>query len=595
MTTTQSKNMLADIHNEHYEAAFNRQDLNAGTMIFVEGREAESLNGLWRFTEDQYDRGLQGRWYQPPVLHSAEHRRPHDYEPDSGDEMPVPSCWNVCRPEYFYYEGSAWYARHFSYRARTDGERLFLRIGAAAYDAKVFLNAQFLGNHAGASTPFFVELTDHLQDDNLLQVCVNNTRTADRVPMRNTDWFNYGGLYRDVALFRLPAEFIKEVQVHLIPNDTYNQIAVRIRVSDDTAADSVQLRIPELGVDAILPLEKGIAEATLTASPELWSPESPTLYELTVQFRDDCVSDRVGFRQIQVRGTEILLNGRPIFLRGISVHEDDRQLGKATSETDIRRRYAHAKELGCNFLRLAHYPHHELAAKIADEVGLLLWEEIPVYWSIAFDNPATYQDAENQLLELIQRDFNRASVIIWAVGNETPDTDARLQFMGDLARAAKRIDPGRLVSAACLRNQTENRIADRLTDVLDVIGLNQYYGWYSAKYENLTALLENSQPGKPVIISECGAGALAGYHGTQTDVFSEEYMAEVYRRQLDILTQFSYIRGFSPWILYDFRSPRRKNHFQQGYNLKGLIDSDKTTKKLAFYVLQDCYLRMQKL
>ncbi|MCP4427729.1 MAG: glycoside hydrolase family 2, partial [Chloroflexi bacterium] len=233
------------------------------------------------------------------------------------------------------------------------------------------------------------------------------------------------------------------------------------------------------------------------------------------------------------------------------------------------------------------------AAKIADEVGLLLWEEIPVYWSIAFNNPATYQDAENQLLELIQRDFNRASVIIWAVGNETPDTDARLQFMGDLARAAKRIDPGRLVSAACLRNHVENRIEDRLTGVLDVIGLNQYYGWYSAKYDQLVALLENSQPGKPVIIAECGAGAQAGYHGTISDVFSEEYMAEVYRRQLDVLPRFAYIRGMTPWILYDFRSPRRKNRFQQGYNLKGLIDRDKTTKKSAYYVLQECYLRMQ--
>ncbi|MCP4428300.1 MAG: glycoside hydrolase family 2, partial [Chloroflexi bacterium] len=410
------------------------RDLNAGTMIFVEGREAEPLNGRWRFTEDQYDRGLRGRWHQPPVLHSSEHRRPYDYEPDGGDEMPVPSCWNVCRPEYFYYEGSAWYARHFSYRARAAGERVFLRIGAAAYDAKVFLNARFLGHHTGASTPFFVELTDHLQDDNLLQICVNNARTTDRVPMRNTDWFNYGGLYREVELFRLPAAFIQELQVHLAPNDAYDKIAVRVRVSDDTAAGSVHLRIPKLGVDAALPLKNGIADATITASPDLWSPESPALYDLTAQFRDDCVIDRVGFRRIQVRGTEILLNGQPIFLRGISVHEDDEQLGKTTSEADIRRRYAHAKELGCNFLRLAHYPHHELAAKIADEVGLLLWEEIPVYWSIAFNNPATYQDAENQLLELIQRDFNRASVIIWAVGNETPDTDARLQFMGDLAR-----------------------------------------------------------------------------------------------------------------------------------------------------------------
>jgi beta-glucuronidase len=279
----------------------------------------------------------------------------------------------------------------------------------------------------------------------------------------------------------------------------------------------------------------------------------------------------------------------------MSVHEDDHWVGKVSGREDISRRFQHAKNLGCNFLRLAHYPHHEMAATIADEVGLLLWEEIPVYWAIDFDNPATYKDAENQLLELMKRDFNRASVIIWSVGNENADTDPRLKFMSNLAKTAKAIDPSRLVSAACLVNHEKIKIEDRLTTALDVIGLNEYYGWYNPNYEELIQLGQNSNPDKPVIITETGAGALAGHHGPKTDMFTEEHMENVYKKQIEVIRNLNYVQGMSPWILYDFRTPRRCNRFQRGYNRKGLIAEDKQTKKLAFYVLQKFYQEKVKL
>jgi beta-glucuronidase len=387
----------------------------------------------------------------------------------------------------------------------------------------------------------------------------------------------------------VPPDFIKDFQIYLVPNNTFNEIALSVTVSDETAQDEVRVQLPELGIDQPLTLTNGHIEATFHAAPELWSPEHPRLYEVDVIFRDDRLSDKIGFRQISVKGTEILLNGKPSFLRGISVHEDDCCMGKASSKEDILRRFRHAKELGCNFMRLAHYPHHELAAKLADEAGLLLWEEIPVYWAIAFDNPATYKDAENQLLELIKRDFNRASVIIWSVGNENANTDARLKFMSGLAKTAKHADPSRLVSAACLVNTTKIKIEDRLTATLDVIGLNEYYGWYAPNYEDLIQLGENSNPDKPVIITETGAGALAGHHGSKTDMFTEEFMENVYKKQIDIIRSLEYIQGMSPWILYDFRASRRYNRFQKGWNRKGLIAQDKQTKKLAFYVLQQFY------
>jgi beta-glucuronidase len=285
----------------------------------------------------------------------------------------------------------------------------------------------------------------------------------------------------------------------------------------------------------------------------------------------------------------LLLNGAPIYLKGICVHEDDVQLGKVSTEADTRHRFADAKALGCNFLRLSHYPHHEQVAQIADELGFLLWEEVPVYWAIQFENPATLADARNQLLELIRRDANRASVILWGVGNENADTDARYRFMRELAEAVREVDPSRLIGAACLINREHFRIEDRLAQHLDVIGLNEYFGWYEPDYEGLRQLLANSSPGKPVIVSETGADALAGHRGGMRELFTEDCQAEIYRQQIKMVGEAPYVSGMTPWLLYDFRSERRQTVFNCGFNRKGLIAEDKLTRKLAFEVLAEHY------
>ncbi len=582
-------NFEASIHDEQYYARFDIRNLNRKTMIFSRGRKTEKLNGLWHYTVDQYDVGLRDNWHIPSAKDKEEPQRPWDYRPEQGELAAVPGCWNLIKPEYFYFEGSVWYSREFRYQPLDPAERLYLRVGAANYDAKIYLNSVFLGNHGGGSTPFFVDLTGKLDRQNLIQICVNNTRTTDRVPMRNTDWYNWGGIYRDVELIRLPEVVIKDFQISLVPDGTYSRIAVKAMISENEAAGSATVAIPDLGIERSFRIDRGSGETVIEGKPQLWSPENPYLYDVSLSYGEDRVSDRVGFREIRVRGTEILLNGKPVFLRGISAHEDDVRLGKASSREDILRRYRHARELGCNFLRLAHYPHHELAAQLADELGFLLWEEIPVYWAIDFRNPSTYKDAENQLLELIARDFNRASVIIWSVGNENPDTDERLEFMCNLARAVKSRDSTRLVSAACLVNHEKVRIEDRLAAYLDVIGLNEYYGWYNPNRQELELLLGNSSPEKPVVITEFGAGAKAGHHGSIHEMFTEEYMDGVYRYQIDAIRKSDYIKGMTPWILYDFTCPRRQNRFQKGYNRKGLIAEDKKTKKLAFFTLKRFY------
>ncbi|MBL8027540.1 MAG: glycoside hydrolase family 2, partial [Fibrobacteres bacterium] len=418
-------------------------------------------------------------------------------------------------------------------------------------------------------------------------------RSSDFVPMRNTDWFNYGGLYRDVELFRVPKVFIKSLKVHLIPDGKFNRITFKAELDGSIGNEPLTFSIPELGICEDVRPKDCIASVTVTANPELWTPDNPKLYKVTAEYGKDIVSDKIGFREIKTKGTEILLNGKSLFLRGICVHEDDAELGKTTNQEDIIRRFSHAKTLGCNFLRLAHYPHHEMVSQLADELGILLWEEIPVYWAINFTNKATYENAENQLLELINRDYNRASVILWSVGNENLDTEDRLKFMSKLAKAAKKSDPTRLISAACFVNKEERTIDDRLIEHLDIIGINEYYGWYIREYDEIKKIFAHAEVTKPVIITETGADALSGNHGTTEDLFTEEQMEEVYKNQVEIISKVDYIRGLTPWILYDFRSPRRQNYYQKGYNRKGLIAQDKKTPKLAFYILQEFYRSIQ--
>ncbi|ENF6039110.1 glycoside hydrolase family 2 [Citrobacter amalonaticus] len=586
-------NAVECLHNEHYDRAYNVQNLNYRTLIFSGGRQRESLAGDWHFTLDLHDTGLRQKWFLMQKQDAETRKDPYDYDPYSGQTVPVPSCWQMLKDKWFYYEGSAWYTREIEYAKRDPDERVFLRIGAANYDCKIFLNHEFIGNHYGGSTPFCAELSANLKaGNNVLMICVNNTRTTDRLPLRNNDWFNYGGIYREIELIRTPRSYIHDLFIYLVPDGNYNRIAARVAV-DGPAAD-VTLMIPELGINQILPVVDGQAEVILSVSPELWSPENPKRYKVRAMLGRDSVEDDVGFRQIEVVGTNIRLNGKSIYLRGVNCHEDDLFMGKVTSEDDIRQRFRDAKALNCNYMRLAHYPHHELAARIADEEGIMLWEEIPNYWAVDFTNLSTQRDAHNQLMELILRDRNRASVIIWSVGNENADTDERLSFMTSLVNAARDADPSRLISAACLVNHAKMKIEDRLTEYLDIIGLNEYYGWYEENFDDLIVLGKNSSPTKPVVITETGAEGVLSKDAPKTGPFSEQYMADVYRKQTEYLPKLTYVRGFTPWLLYDYRTERRQNPWQQGFNCKGLITADKKTRKAAFYVLRDFYENLNK-
>jgi len=597
----ESGNYAANIHNAEYETEYLHSRLDASGLVNIAGRETESLNGRWNFAADLYDTCRRAHWFRDERFDASGREYPLDYDWEAWERIKVPSCWNMAKPELYYFEGCGVYTRTFRYIPKTKGERLLLRFEGSSYRTTVFLNGKIIGTHDGASTPFNADISGVVQADNRIIVVADAGRDHFRVPMENTDWFNYGGIYRDVYLVRLPPVFIRDWFVRLAPDGAFSTVLADVTIAcaeGKPVNGKALLEIPALSVKEEIAIENGKGEAKISAKPELWSPEKAKLYDVSIFFDSgsciDVVRDRIGFREIKAKGHGIFLNGKKVFLRGCCVHEDHFALGKTTSENVIRQTIRDLKEMNGNYLRLAHYPHDSRFARIADEEGVLLWEEVPVYWAIAFDNPATYADAENQLTELVLRDRNRASVIVWSVGNENADTDPRLAFMSKLAKKAKALDPSRLVSAACLIDHEKLQIRDRLAEYLDVIGINEYYGWYDPDFEKLPKILANSDPGKPVLICEFGADARLGERGTVDDLWTEDKQKHLYERQVEIFKKCPYIAGTTPWILYDFRCPRRFNRYQEGFNRKGLIDLDRKTRKPAFYVMRDFYGEMKE-
>ena len=572
-------------------------------LINVDGRATTSLNGAWKAIVDPYEVGYYSYRYGVREDGFFVNRQPSDksdlveYSFAASDALLVPGDWNTQRDELFLYEGTVWYGQPFDY-ALPPERRLFVYVGAANYEARLFLNGEELGVHTGGFTPFAFEVTGRVQDrDNFIVAKVDNQRLREGVPTLNTDWWNYGGLTRRVLLVETPATFIRDYMLQLDPAAP-DTVTGWVQLDGPEAQQQVVVAIPEAGVRHPVTTDATGRAAVRFAAPALerWSPEDPVLYDVHLQAESDTLREAIGFRTITTDGTDILLNGEPVFLRGISIHEEAPYgSGRAFSTEHARTLLGWAKDLGCNFVRLAHYPHNEQMVREADRMGLMVWSEIPVYWTIQWENPATYALAEQQLREMITRDKNRAAVVIWSVANETPRLEARLTFLTDLIDTARAMDPTRLISAATelTYDGTTLTVDDPLGEYLDVIGANEYLGWYGDRPENIPAYAWQTRYDKPLLVSEFGAGARYGVHGDAQTRWSEEYQAAVYRNQLDMLEDVDFLRGMSPWILVDFRSPRRLLPYIQNYwNRKGLL-SEQGQKKQAFYVLQQYYEGME--
>lgn len=570
-------------------------------LVDVDHRAAISLDGPWHFIVDPYRGGWGSSTDVPGTRGYAAnaHYKPGgpllEYDFAKSPVLQVPGDWNSQRQALFYYEGLLWYQRDFTYHPKAH-TRVFLHIGAANYEAHVFVNDVHVCDHESGFTPFDCEITHAVKDGgNFVVIAVDNQRKADRVPALKTDWWNYGGLTRDVSLVEVPEAFIDDESLQL---NSDGSIHGYVHVTGAETGTKVSVSIPELHVEQSA-VTRGDGRADFSFHPEgleMWSPEHPRLYRVAFSAGSDRLTDDVGFRTIAVRGDQILLNGKPIFLRGVSIQDEAPiRSGRAWSEADAAALLGWAKQLHCNFVRLVHFPHDERATRLADKLGIMVWSEIPVYWDIDWTNPHALEVAQQQLREMIRRDHNKASVILWSMSNETPNKPERTVFIKKLIAQAREEDPTRLITSAIV-TPFHNKTAvldDPIAASLDVLGYNEYIGWYMDTPDSAPAYEWEDPLNKPVILSEFGGGAKAGMHGPDTERFTEEYQAAIYKNQFVMFGTMPFLRGLSPWVLMDFRSPTRQlPGIQDGYNRKGLV-SNMGDKKKAFFVLQDYYAHMQ--
>lgn len=567
-------------------------EVATASLTNLPARKRRSLNGKWQVLVDPYASGI-GEWKAVWKDRIATRKDEfYEYGFDDNDTLEVPGDFNTQRPELMWLEGSVWYRKAFDASANTAGRRTFVHFGGANYRADVFLNGKRLGSHEGGFTPFQFELTSRLeQGQNHLLVHVNNERHRDDVPAPGIDWFNYGGLTRDVALVETPDTYIQDYFIQLSP-DSRRRVDGWVKLAGTQPQQPVRVRIAELGVDVRAQSNaEGLARVGFEAPFALWSPAHPKLYRVRVSTPEDSIEEEVGFRNLAVHGDQLLLNGAPIFLRGINLHEevDGR---RAYSEADARQLLGHARELGANFVRLAHYPHNEHLVRLADRMGLLLWEEIPVYQGIDFAADGMQAKLTTMLAEMTGRDRNRAAVALWGIANETAPGVERNAVLEALAKHARYLDPTRLVSAALYAPGFDGNtlaVNDPLIASLDVVGVNEYFGWYKPWAVEPEQVVWKPI-GKPLLISEVGAEARYGRHGAgdMASAWNEEFQAEFYRRQLRMIERIPFVRGVVPWVLMDFRSPVRLSPHQQGYNRKGLL-SERGERKTAWQVIGDYY------
>jgi beta-glucuronidase len=580
----------------------------------IQSRKTTSLDGRWQYIVDPYETGFynyrfkergekdRDAYWNSDVPENKTDKKEHGYSDKF--VLKVPGDWNSQEEKFLYYEGTVWYKKSFDYQKLNSSNKVFLYFGAVNYKADVYLNGKKLGQHKGGFTSFNFEIPEDVlkPKDNFLVVKVDNKRFADEIPTVNTDWWNYGGITRSVSLVEVPLAFIQDYSLQLNQVSSKNktsEIKGWVKLDGAKEGEPVTIEIPELKFKKTFTTSAGLAKLKFqVAKLGLWSTENPKTYVVNISTSTEKIAEKIGFRTIEVKGKQVLLNGKPIFLRGISIHEEiPQEIRRANSKKDALQLLGWAKELECNIVRLAHYPHNENMTRVADSLGLMVWSEIPVYWTIDFNSKDVLEKAKVQLTEMIERDHNRASIVLWSVGNETPVSPARTAFMKTLLETARSLDSSRLISAALEVNHKDgkNFIDDPLGQYVDMVSVNEYLGWYGGLPSDCQKAVWEVKYDKPLFFSETGAEAVSGMHADSLTRWSEEYQEWYYKEQVNMMKRMpdNYV-GLSPWILADFRSPKRNNpEYQDGWNNKGLIDHE-GQKKLAFEVLRNYYLEMKR-
>ncbi|WP_206081912.1 glycoside hydrolase family 2 protein [Maribellus sediminis] len=572
---------------------------NAQTaMINVQARKTTSLNGKWTVIIDPIGVG-EGKqvWQEKKPQKKTDFV---EYSFEGGPELQVPGDFNSQLCELTYFEGTVWYKKQFNYSVKAD-KRLFLHFGAVYYLADVYLNGEKLGSHEGGFTPFQFEITGKVKDgSNTIVVKVDNKRLGNGLPGTGYDWFNYGGITRDVDLIETNETFVEDYFIQL-KKGSLNTVSGWVKLNGNKLKQDIVVKIPEQNLEYRTKTDKeGWAKLEFNSAFKLWSPENPKLYKVMVESETDTLADDIGFRSVEVLGNKVLLNNKEIFLKAVNIHEENpSKAARAYTAEDAGKLLNAAKELGCNLVRLVHYPHSENMVKQAERMGIMVWDELPVYQHIQFSDSLVPQKLETMLNEMIRRDKNHCGVAIWCLSNETyPGTPNRNEALIELTQKCRALDSTRLIVHVINTHGYNNntfKVWDPLYNYSELIAINEYVGWYKPWQGKPSETKWNvAFPDKPVFISEFGGEALFGSTGGPIDeaaYWTEAYQEKIYKDQTEMFGIVPNLCGVCPWLLFDYRSLSRMNQvYQNGYNRKGLI-SENGEKKKAWYIMNEYYKR----
>lgn len=556
-------------------------------------RRWQSLDGAWRMQADPCDRGEQDGYVQGL--------------PD-GSFTSVPSVFNLTGG-LMDYEGTVYYEKEFT----TGGGCLRVVFDGVLTYAGVFLDGRLLGRHSGGFTGFSFLVPGVRAGRHRLTVAVDNRFYADSIPQKKVDWYHWGGIIRSVRVEELRGIAVLSAHLEYTLNEEltaaqahftlrlYN--AERTEVRDTLTAELDGAEVVSLPLTLAPGESREVTTKDFTVSPvRLWSPETPELYTMTLRTRTDDLTDRTGFRLVEVREGQVLLNHRPVEFRGVNRHEEHPDFGFAFPQSLMRRDLELIRAAGCNAVRGSHYPNSKDFVDLLDETGMLFWSEIPI-WGCGFSretlaDPAVVSGGLEMHREMVEQYYNHPSVIFWGMHNEIPsDCAAAVDLTRIYYEFLKKHGGNRLVVYASNVPETDQCLAYG-----DCICLNIYLGWYGGKLRDwdtytdrfLAGLCERGFAPRPVIYSEFGAAAIYGCHDDASVLWSEEYQAELLSHCLSVFHRHPAVVGSFVWQFADIRTCLQAGiNRARGFNNKGILNEYRKPK-LAYHAVKNCYLAFSK-
>lgn len=538
-------------------------------------REEIDVTGLWRFQPDAYDEGERRGFFEP------------GFDCARWREVRVPCCFDECGPGMASYEGAGWFRRTLELPVVWRDRRVVARFEGVNYHARVWVNGQPAGAHEDGFLRFELPIDRLLRwgEPNVVAVRADNTRRKGEVPGMQRGWRPFGGILRGVSLVATDRLYISHLVVKAEPAPDGGAVAVRaLLVNERSEAAEAALSVEVIGKDGVTlhafsaePVRLGAgrtAEVGLESTPggvEAWSPDSPRLYTLRARLvaageAADQVEARIGFRRIEVGEGGLLLNGRPIFLTGFNRHEDSPRSGMVPDMETARRDLEDIVRMGCNFVRLCHYPHDPRELDLCDELGVLVMAEIPLYWWNGLEEGEEacahkLDAAKRQLSNMIRRDINHPAIVFWSVSNETQEQRPEVAAGNcELVVLAKELDPTRLaVHVSQYWHSHPHFEAD------DVVCVNNYPSWGSwlrgaglpdseaaRTWRDSLAALRKAIPGKPILVTEFGHPSL---EGTSDNALGEDEQARAIEAEFAGITAAPGVCGATVWCYADHPWP----------------------------------------